>query len=134
MPKIFKELYPKTVAIIDAMECHMECPSALDLQSACYSSYKGTTTMKRLVGICSLGVVSVLSDMYLGSITDKDLTKPRGLYELLSPGDDVMADKGFDIQDDLAKYGVTLNIPAFLKGSTQFSKQQTERIKKIASL
>ena len=37
-----------------------------------------------------------------------------------------MADKGFDIQDDLAKYGVTLNIPAFLKGSNQFSVQQTQ--------
>ena len=45
-----------------------------------------------------------------------------------------MADKGFDIKDDLAKYGVTLNIPAFLKGKMQFSKEQTEHNKKIASL
>ena len=59
-------------------------------------------------------------------ISDKEVTKASGLYKLLSPGDDVMADKGFDIQDDLAKYGVTLNIPAFLKGSNQFSVQQTQ--------
>jgi len=45
-----------------------------------------------------------------------------------------MADKGFDILDDLAKYGVTLNIPAFLKGSNQFSVQQTQHNEKIASL
>jgi len=46
-----------------------------------------------------------------------------------------MADKGFDIQDDLAKYGVTLNIPAFFKGSNQFSSvQQAQHNKKIASL
>ena len=45
-----------------------------------------------------------------------------------------MADKGFHFQDDLDKYGVTLNIPAFLKRSTQFSKQQTEHNKKTASL
>ena len=60
MPKIFKELYPKTVIIIDAVEFRMESPSALDLQSACYSSYKGTTTMKELVGISPLGVVAYL--------------------------------------------------------------------------
>ena len=35
-----------------------------------------------------------------------------------------MADKGFDIQDDLAKYGIPLNIPAFLKGSNQSEHRQ----------
>ena len=85
MPKIFKELYPKTVIIIDAVEFRMESPSALDLQSACYSSYKGTTTMKGLVGISPLGVVSFLSDLYTGSISDKELTKSSGLYSQLLP-------------------------------------------------
>jgi len=130
MPKIFKQLYPKTVVIIDAVES----PSALDLNSACYSSYKGTTTMKGLVGISPLGVVSFMSELYTGSISDKELTKASGLYKLLSPGDDVMADNWFDIQDNLAKYGVTLNIPAFLKGSSQFSIQDTQHNKKIATL
>ena len=134
MPKIFKELYPKTFVIIDAVEFRMQSPSALDLNSACYSSYKGTTTMKGLVGISPLGVVSFMSELYTGSISDKELTKASGLYKLLSPGDDVMADKGFNIQDDLAKYGVTLNIPAFLKGSSQFTIQETQHNKKIASL
>ena len=46
LPKIFKELYPRTVLIIDAVEIRAESPSSLDMQSACYSSYKGTTTMK----------------------------------------------------------------------------------------
>lgn len=89
--------------------------------------------MKGLVGISPLGVVSFLSDLYTGSISDKELTKSSGLYKFLCHGDDVMADKGFDIKDDLAKYGVTLNIPAFLKGKIQFSRQ-TEHNKKIANL
>lgn len=90
--------------------------------------------MKGLVGISPLGVVSFMSELYTGSISDKELTMASGLYKLLSPGDDVMADKGFDIQDDLAKYGVTLNIPAFLEGSSQFTIQETQHNKKIASL
>ena len=76
MLKMFKALYPKTVAIIDAVEFHMESPSALDLQSACYSSYKGKTTMKGLVGVRTLGVLSFLSDRYTGSIIDKELIRP----------------------------------------------------------
>ncbi|XP_068735620.1 uncharacterized protein [Montipora capricornis] len=99
MPKMFKELYPKTVVIIDAVEFRMQSPSALDLNSASYSSYKGTTTMKGLVGISPSGVVSFMSELYTGSISDKELTMASGLYKLLSPGDDVMANKGFDIQD-----------------------------------
>ena len=90
--------------------------------------------MKGLVGISSLGMVSFMSELYTGSIPDKELTKASGLYKLLSPGDDVMVDTGFDIQDYLAKYGVTLNIPAFLKGSSQFSVQETQHNKKIATL
>ena len=42
----FKELCPRTVHIIDAVEIRAESPSSLDIQSACYSSYKGTTTME----------------------------------------------------------------------------------------
>ena len=45
-----------------------------------------------------------------------------------------MADKGFDIQDDFAAKGVTVNIPSFLKGKTQFSKEEMAHNKRIASL
>ena len=89
--------------------------------------------MKGLVGISPLRVVSFMSKLHTGSISDRELTKASGLYKLLSPGDDVMANKGFDIQDDLSKYGVTLNSPAFLKGSSQFTIQETQH-NKIASL
>lgn len=86
MPKILKELYLKTVAIIDAVEFRMQYLSALDLNSACYPSYKGTTTMKGLVGLSPLGVVSFLSDLYTGSISNKELTKASGLYKITFPG------------------------------------------------
>ena len=52
----------------------------------------------------------------------------------LHPGDDVMADKGFDIQDDFARKGVTINMSSFFKGKTQFSREEMAHNKKIASL
>ena len=134
MPRIFKELYPKTVLIIDAVEIRAESPSSLDMQSVCYSSYKGTTTMKGLVGLSPIGALGFLSELYTGSISDKDLTKMSNVIDYLHHGDDVMADKGFNIQDDFAAKGVTVNIPSFLKGKTQFSKKEMAHNKNIASL
>ena len=134
MPRIFKELYPRTVLIIDAVEIRAESPSSLDMQSVCYSSYKGTTTMKGLVGLSPTGALGFLSELYTGSISDKELTKMSNVIDYLHHGDDVMADKGFDIQDDFAAKGVTVNIPSFLKGKTQFSKEEMAHNKKIASL
>ena len=134
MPNIFRELYPKTVLIIDAVEIRAESPSFLDMQSACYSSYKGTTTMKALVGLSPAGSLGFLSEFFTESISDRELTNRCGIIDHLNPGDHVMADKGFDVQDDFAKKGVTINIPSFLKGKVQFSREEVEHNEKIASL
>ena len=42
------------------------------------------------------------------------------LIDLLEPGDDVMADKGFTFKKMLEDRGVTLNIPPFLSSKKQF--------------
>ena len=36
----------------------------------------------------------------------------------------LMADRGFEIQDDPAPLGVKLNIPPFLKGKDQFQEDE----------
>ena len=45
-----------------------------------------------------------------------------------------MADKGFNCQDELASVGATLIIPAFLKAKKQFSAEQSEHNKTVASM
>ena len=57
-----------------------------------------------------------------------------GFLNKLQPGDQVMADKGFNCQDELASVGASLVTPAFLVGKKQFSKEQTEHNKTVASL
>jgi len=56
------------------------------------------------------------------------------MLEVLQPGDTIMADKGFLIQDELAAVGASLVIPAFLKARKQFSKEEAEKNKKVACL
>ena len=43
-----------------------------------------------------------------------------------------MADKGFDIEEDLQKLGLKLNIPPFLKGKDQFDESEVIKTQTIA--
>ena len=56
-----------------------------------------------------------MSEAYEGSILDQKLVQVSGLLNKLEPGDEIMADKGFTIQDLLIPHGVCLNIPPFLQ-------------------
>ena len=134
MPAIFKAKYPDVVVIIDCTEIKMETPSALDNQSACYSYYKSNTTMKGLVGITPSGVCSFVSDLYTGSISDKEIIIQSGFLDKLSKGDGVMADKGFLIQDELAARQAHLVIPPLLKKKPQFSEEELDSTRSIANL
>ena len=134
MPPLFNKLYPDLVSIIDCTEIYMENPSGLDNQSACYSQYKSHNTMKGLIGITPSGVISFVSDLYTGSISDPEIVKKSGYLDNLNKGDWVMADKGFTIQDDLATVGARLVMPSFLQSRHQFCKGETEHNKKVASL
>ena len=56
------------------------------------------------------------------------------MLELLELGDEIMADKGFQIQDLLAPLGVRLNMPPFLNSNTQMPKEDALLTRKIAHL
>ena len=134
MPEVFKQQYPNTRLIIDATEFGIERPSSLVSQSTTFSAYKNKNTVKVLIGIMPSGAIVFISPTYEGSISDKKLVELSGLLDKLEVGDEVMADKGFDIQDLLALHGVRLNIPPFLKSSTRFASDGVLRTKKVTKL
>ncbi len=124
MPSCFKEHYPNTRVIFYCTEVFIEMPSSFRAQSQTYSTYKSHNTAKGLIGITPNGLVSFVSDLYGGHISDKKITELCGIISLLEPGDMVMADRGFDIQDILAQKKITLNIPPFMRGKTQLSLEE----------
>lgn len=134
MPPLFKKHYPQTALIIDCTEFEMERPSSLDNQSACYSQYKSRTTMKALIGITPSGAIAFASELYPGSTSDKEIVIKSGLLHVLQPGDEIMADKGFLIKDELISVGATIVLPSFLKARKQFTKEEAEHNKRVASL
>ena len=88
-------------------------------------SRKNHVTLKALVGCTPSGGYSFVSQLFTGSISDVEIVKQSGF--LISDQfnsdqfDSVMADRGFIIENDLPD-GVSLNIPAFLNGRTQFGQ------------
>lgn len=133
-PQSFKALCPDVVIIVDCTEIEMERPSALNNQSACYSSYKACPTMKALLGITPSGVLAFVSDFFPGIASDKEITAKSNFLDILNSNDAVMADKGFNVQDELASVGVTLITPEFLKKNKQFSTAECNKNKLVASL
>ncbi len=133
MPKNYRLFSPNLQVILDCTDICCESPTLLTLHSGIFFSYKSTTTFKGLVGVAPSGAVTFISKLYNGSISDKEFTKKYGILDLLEPGDVVMADKGFTIEDMLSSVGARLIIPPF-KCAKQFSKQDCEKIEAIACL
>ena len=134
MPLSFKDQFPNTRVIIDATEIKVEIPSSLVLQSQTYSNYKSSNTLKGLVGISPSGHITFVSQLYTGSISDRELTERSGFLNLpFDHNDTVMADKGFDIQDILDNYGLKLDIPPFLHKQEQMSAVDVATTQKIAN-
>ena len=117
MPACFRTMYPKTRCIIDAMEIFNKtnCPAV--------SSYKNHNTLKALIGITPSGVISFILDLYSGSISYKNIVVKSGFLKLLEPGDSIMADRGFSL-DDILPPGVQLNIPPMMNETGQLTEQE----------
>ena len=51
------------------------------------------------MGISPSGAITVVSKLFPGCLSDKELTGCSGLLDLLEQVDSVMADRGFDIEE-----------------------------------
>ena len=136
LPHTFKEKYPKTYVIVDASEIFIETPNDLQLQSSTWSNYKHHNTVKFLVGCTPNGAISFVSPLYVGSISDVELTRNSGLLERLKGTSNisVMADRGFTIRDQLIAIGADLNIPPFMEGRAQLPAAEVLEGRRIASV
>ena len=73
MAERFHANYPDTFVVLDATELCTEIRSCLALQPQLYSSYKSRTTLNNLIGISPNGSIYFVSELWGGSISDREL-------------------------------------------------------------
>eukprot|EP00112_Aurelia_sp_Birch-Aquarium-sp1_P002531 Seg128.5 transcript_id=Seg128.5/GoldUCD/mRNA.D3Y31 product="Protein ALP1-like" protein_id=Seg128.5/GoldUCD/D3Y31 len=133
LPDIFKKYFPNCVCIIDCTELFIETPSSLDVQAVMWSEYKHHCTVKLLIGITPNGAISYLSEPYSGRCSDRYIVEDCGFLEQLRPGDQLMADKGFNISDLLAYRQCSLSMPPYAKTGIQMSEKNVKKTSRVAN-
>ena len=132
-PKDFRSKYPSTRLIVDGTECPIMKPREPNVQQASFSTYKNRNTVKVLVGASPGGLVTYISPAYCGSTSDRQICERSDLPNMCQPGDSIMADKGFNVQDLFEKQFVTINIPTFFKRKNRLSHNTVMKDRRIAS-
>lgn len=132
-PSDFKKKFPFTRVIVDGTEIPIKKPKKPTAQQATFSTYKNRNTVKTLIGTSPSGMVTYVSECYGGSTSDRQIIERSDLALHCNRGDSIMADKGFDVQDLLAPYGIHVNMPAFFSKINRIPGEVVRKDRKIAS-
>lgn len=126
--------FPHLNVIIDRTEIFAKKPSSLQANKEIYSNYKSYSTFRFLVAINTCVAIAYVSMAWSGRTSDKHITENSAdLLATLKQGDEVMADRGCDINDTMRGSGVKVAIPNFKgQGRSQMKKEEGERSEKIA--
>ena len=135
MPQCFQQSFGKKVTvIIDCLEIFIDSPLNLLARAQTFSSYKHHNTVKVLIGITPQGTISLVPKGWVGRTSAKFLTENCGIIENLLPGDLVLADRGFTIQESIMFKHAQLAIPSFTRGGDQLDSVDVEETRGIANL
>lgn len=94
-------------------------------ETAAYLSKQKThTTFKGLIAIAPCGLITFISKLYTGCMSDQEMTERSNLLQLLQTGDGVMADELFLSKKMFEDIGATLINPP-LNGCPQESRGDT---------
>lgn len=132
MPENFKREFSRCICIIDCFEVFCERPSDLMARAQTFSNYKHHNTIKFLIGITPQGVISFVSRGWGGRVSDKHLTENCGLLNHLQPGDQVLADRGFTVEDSVGLYCAEIKVPPFTRGKKQLSRLQVDKARQLS--
>lgn len=132
MPLCFRD-FQDTVCVVDCTEFKMQAPKCLACRLKVYSQYKSSFTVKYMTAVSPGGLLSYVSEGFGGRSTDNAIFEHSNIIHRLQPGDAVMADKGFRIDDLCHKYQIKLYRPPFLQNKKQFSVAEALSNRRIAA-
>ena len=134
MRKVFRKAgHSRLMVIIHCFEVFIKRPKSLNVQAATWSDYKSRNTVKFLIGVTPTRYVTFLSDCYRGRSSDKFITADIGFYDCLDLYDGVMADRGFQIKEELILKSCTLSIRPGARVEAQMTTAECKTTKDIAN-
>ncbi|XP_004208234.1 uncharacterized protein LOC101240893 [Hydra vulgaris] len=135
LPQSFvKAKHHKCRVILDCFEIFIELPKSLYNQAVTWSDYKHHNTVKVLIGITLNGYITFLSKCYGGRASDKFITSDSGFYDLLERDDEVMADRGFQIREELLFFYCSLSVPPGARVKSQMTASECKKTTDVANL
>ncbi|KAJ8671471.1 hypothetical protein QAD02_002730 [Eretmocerus hayati] len=119
--------FENTRIVLDCTEIFIQKPQNLCCRIQVYSNYKGGDTIKFMTGVSPGGNMTFISKPYGGRYSDSAIFEQSGLVELLEPGDGVMVDKGFLIDEMCEMHRLCLIRLPFLtkKNNRKFSAKES---------
>lgn len=131
MPNSFKG-FKNVRCSIDCTEFYVQMPRNLSRQSNLFSNYKHHHTFKCLIAVAPNGTAVFVSELYEGSMSDREVFEKCGIINHLHQGDLILVDRGFTVEDLLMSRQVHMNIPPFLHGRDNLTPQEELLTRKIA--
>lgn len=118
-------------ALLTASRCLSNAHS-FEPRTSSFSNYKRHNTIKILIAVAPTGSITFISKAWGGRVSDKVITQECGFLDKILPGDVVLADRGFNVQDELAIRQAKLKLPLFTRGKKQLSQQEVEMSRQLA--
>lgn len=88
----------------------------LNARAQTRSNYKNHNTIKYLVTCSPTGAVTFLSGGWGGRVSGREITVKCGFLDWIENGDQVLADRGFIVLEEVATVGGTPRVSFIYKG------------------
>ena len=85
-----------------------------------------------MIAITPQGTVSFALKGWGGRVSDQHLTTECGLLEFLNPGDQILADRGFNIQQSVGYYCAEVKLPVYTREKKQLSQLEVDTTRQLA--
>lgn len=133
LPREYRN-FKRLRCIIDCSEIFIQKPSDLTLQAATWSDYKHHNTIKFLIAISPQGNIVYVSELYGGRTSDRYVVTNSKFLDYISAEDQVLADRGFPLREELLLRNAQLVLPPAAKGATQMTSADVGKTKKVANV
>ena len=87
-----------------------------------------------MIGITPQGSIAYVSKLWGGRTSDRHIVSASGFLQHLYPGDQVLADRGFTVEEEILMAGAELVMPPAAKGKAQMTSKDIAKTKRVANV